>query len=78
MMKKEGSLLTNFLLGLLIVSSFLIGVLYTKVRALEKSISDKESNQQVAGVQAAVNGGNQPVPQVTPTIVFEKSEDFIW
>lgn len=72
--KKEESILTYFLLGLLVVSSFLIGSLYTKVSILEKSASGKDSNQQFAGVQAAVNEGNKPALPVSPTVGFENSD----
>jgi len=72
--KKKESILTYFLLGLLIVSSFLIGSLYTKVQILEKSLSGKDNSQKVAGIQVAANEGNQPVPSVSPTISFENSD----
>lgn len=73
--KRKENLLTYLLLGLLMVSSFLIGSLYTRVRILEKSLTEKNDSQKVAGVQVAANEGRgQPVSPVSPTIAFENSD----
>lgn len=71
--RKEESVLTYFLLGLLVVCSFLIGSLYTQVQSLKKNSITQGNVPQVAGVQAVANdGGNQPAaPQVAPTTAFE-------
>lgn len=71
--RKEEGILTHFLLGLLVVCSFLIGSLYTENQSLKKNSITLGNGPQVAGVQAAANnGGNQPaVPQAVPTAALE-------
>ena len=64
-----------FLLGLLIVSSFLIGSLYTRVRVLEKNLPGQSISGQVAGVRVQADAGEKALPTVVPTIGLELNDN---
>lgn len=66
--REKNDITTKLLVGLLIVASFLIGTLYTKVQFLEKSQGSVQANTQPAAAAAPQAPSDKPtgeVPKIT-------------